>query len=213
MESEEDGYGETKWGKLLAVYAEIEDAKLWPHLRSPGIRLVPGDGPETAETARVMVVGEAPGAVENGSGRPFSGPSGRLLDELLAVAGLERNQCFITNVVKYHPLGNRTPGLGEAIVGRAPLRAEFRIITPILVVCVGAVAHKIVHPHGVDGSEALSKMQQGALTIMRNGAYATSIYHPAFGIRYPKARERIEEAWHKLGEEIAEIPSLATELI
>jgi uracil-DNA glycosylase len=209
LEAERD----TKWSRLLDVYSGIEDSGAWKHLRHPGIRLVQGDGQETAETARVLLVGEAPGAIENGTGRPFSGPSGGVLEELLAVAGLARSQCFITNVVKYRPEGNRTPSLGEAIAGRPGLRAEYKIIRPLLTVCIGAVSHKIIHPSGVNGSEALGKMRQGALTPMRGGGYCTSIYHPAFGMRYKAFQEKIELAWQLLGEEIASTPSLATELI
>jgi DNA polymerase len=202
-----------KWVRLLDVYGDIEDSKAWAHLRVPGIHLVPGDGPETAEEARVLVVGEAPGAVENGAGRPFVGASGRVLDELLGLAGLAREQCFITNVVKYRPPGNATPGLGDAITGRPFLRAEFKIIDPILTICIGAVAHKIIHPFGVAGTEALSKMDQGALTPMRNGSYVTSLYHPAFAMRFPRLQEPLEASWAQLGEEIASTPSLAQALI
>jgi uracil-DNA glycosylase family 4 len=212
-DEEEFNEPQTKWGRLLDVYASIEDEKPWKHLLQPGIRLVRGDGPETAETARVLVVGEAPGAVENGTGRPFAGPSGRVLDELLALAGLERSACFITNVVKYRPPGNATPGLGDAIGGRKYLRAEYRIIRPVLTICVGACAHKILHPRGVDGTEALSKMQQGALTQYRDGSYVTSVFHPAFAMRYKRAQEPLEAAWALIGEGIANTPSLATILI
>jgi DNA polymerase len=203
----------TKWSKLLDVYAHIEDKNLWPHLRQPGVRLVPGDGPESAETARVLVVGEAPGAVENGAGRPFAGPSGRVLDDLLGLAGLERGHCFITNVVKYRPPGNATPGLGDAITGRKPLRAEYKIIQPLLTICVGAVAHKIIHPSGIAGTEALSRMAQGELTSMRDGSYVTSFFHPAYAMRYKRAQEPLEAAWVTLGGMIAEVPSLAEALI
>src|SRR5919198_4400190 len=67
-------------------------------------RMVPGEGDPDAE---VMFVGEAPGRNEDEQGRPFVGRAGRLLDELLAEAGLQREQVFITNVVKARPPGNR----------------------------------------------------------------------------------------------------------
>lgn len=213
MEPEGFNGPQSKWARLLDVYAGIEDEKPWKHLLQPGIRLVPGDGPETAEEARVMVVGEAPGAVENGAGRPFAGVAGRVLDDLLALAGLERSQCFITNVVKYRLPGNATPGLGDAIGGRKYLRAEYRIIRPVLTVCIGASAHKILHPRGVDGTEALSKMEQGALTQYRDGSYVTSVFHPIFAMKYRRAQEPMEEAWSLIGEGIANTPSLATILI
>ena len=72
---------------------------------------VPGEGPAPA---RIMIVGEAPGASEDKQGRPFVGRAGRLLDELLAgVAGLQREDVFITNVLKARPPGNRDPKADE----------------------------------------------------------------------------------------------------
>ena len=72
--------------------------------------IVPGEGSHTAD---VLLVGEAPGASEDEQGRPFVGRSGKLLDELLAAAGLERGDVFITNVVKARPPGNRDPRADE----------------------------------------------------------------------------------------------------
>src|ERR1044072_2732154 len=71
--------------------------------------MVPGEGDPNAA---IMIVGEAPGASEDEQGRPFVGRSGKLLDELLAAAGLEREQVYITNVVKARPPGNRDPRAG-----------------------------------------------------------------------------------------------------
>src|SRR3954468_19962643 len=69
-------------------------------------RFVPGEG---SPDARIVIVGEAPGATEDREGRPFVGPAGRLLDELLAQAEIVRGDVFITNVVKARPPGNRDP--------------------------------------------------------------------------------------------------------
>jgi uracil-DNA glycosylase family 4 len=210
---DEDEFEQSKWAKLLDVYAGIEEERPWRHLLQPGIRLVPGDGPETAETARVLVVGEAPGAVENGAGRPFAGPSGRILDSLLEIAGLARSDCFVTNVVKYRPPGNATPGLGDAFGGRKYLRAEFKIIRPVLTIAIGVIAFKVIHPYGVAGTSSLSNLQQGALTPMRDGSYATGVFHPAFAMRFKRMQEPMEEAWARLGQEISDTPSLAQVLI
>src|SRR5690348_14056798 len=75
-------------------------------LQQSRIKAVPGEGPPDAE---VMFIGEAPGYHENVQGRPFVGPSGHFLDELLASIGLRRDQVFITNVVKCRPPNNRDP--------------------------------------------------------------------------------------------------------
>jgi uracil-DNA glycosylase family 4 len=196
---------DSKWSRLLDLYGEIDEDPRWDYLREPGIRLVPGDGPETAEAARIMVVGEAPGAVENGTGKPFVGPSGEALNELLGLAHLTRSQVFVTNVIKYRPAGNRTPSFGESVMARDVLRREWKIINPGLTIAVGAVAHKVLHPGGVDGTLALSRMVQGSLVSPKPGKYFTSIYHPAFGLRYPAVRDRIEAAWDLLGAEIQRV--------
>lgn len=212
-EHDAEEFEQGKWAKLLDVYAEVEADKPWPHFLQPGIRLVPGDGPATAEEARVLVIGEAPGATENGAGRPFVGRSGMVLDQLLAIAGLERSQCFITNVVKYRPPGNRTPGLGEAYGGRKYLRAEYRIIRPVLSICIGAAAFKVIHPYGVAGTSSLTNLDQGMLTPMRDGSYVTGVFHPAFAMRYKAMQEPMEESWSRLGQEISDTPSLSQALI
>jgi hypothetical protein len=112
----------SKWEHLLDVYDSIEEDASFDHLRRPGIRLVRGDGQHNAETARVMLVGEAPGAQENGAGRPFVGQSGMVLEGLLNRAGFWRENVFITNVVKYRPEGNRTPSLREQLDSTPYLR-------------------------------------------------------------------------------------------
>lgn len=202
----EEPFEQTNWAKLLDVYAEVDDEPKWGYLRQPGIRLVQGDGPESAETARVFICGEAPGAVENGAGKPFQGPSGRVIDQLLGLAGLEREQCFITNVLKYRPVGNRTPGYGEAWMGRDALRKEWAIIQPLLTIAVGATAHKLLNPADV----ALMNFPQGELWNYpgkTSGAppFVTSVFHPAFAMRNKRWQEPMEEAWEKIGDQIDQL--------
>lgn len=197
----------TKWNRLLDVYSEIEEDSYWDHLRQPGIRLVTGDGPDTAETARVMVIGEAPGATENGSGRPFCGASGRVLTDLLALAGLSRQQCFITNVVKYRPPGNRTPSISETYHGQSEIRREFGIIRPTLVIAVGRVAFDAVHPmRGICGLSAA--LRSGVVwpygKIGEPRRWVSGMLHPAYGLRNPKARPEMESHWEQLGAFILE---------
>src|SRR4051812_41625468 len=102
--------------------------------------MVPGEGDPDAE---VMIVGEAPGASEDKAGRPFVGRAGKLLDELLAEAGLEREQVFITNVVKARPPGNRDPRAAEVAHHMPWLEAQLALIRPRVVVPLGrhALAH------------------------------------------------------------------------
>ena len=186
-----------KWDDLLEIYAAMQEDAAWAHLRRPGINLVPGDGPESAETARVFVVGEAPGAHENGQRRPFVGASGHILNELLASVGLERRDCFVTNVVKYRPPGNRTPTGSEILQALDTLRDEWSVIDPVLTIAVGSPAQHALSqwnfPHGV-----LHPFSRG-----HPDRFVTSVYHPAFGLRRRQAQAWIEAEWRRLGEEIA----------
>jgi uracil-DNA glycosylase family 4 len=114
--------------------------------------IVPGEGSHTAD---VMLVGEAPGASEDAQGRPFVGRAGKLLDELLAEAGLVREDVFITNVVKARPPGNRDPKAGEVAHYLPWLEQQLALIQPTVVIPLGrhALAHfapgqKITEVHG-----------------------------------------------------------------
>jgi DNA polymerase len=116
------------------------------------ITIVPGEG---SHDAAVMLVGEAPGAQEDAQGRPFVGRSGALLDELLAAAGLERADVFITNVVKARPPGNRDPRPDEVAHHLPWLERQLELIEPAVVVTVGrhALGHfapgrKVTEVHG-----------------------------------------------------------------
>lgn len=182
-----------RWDELLEIYTEVEADSFWEHLRRPGINFVPGDGPETVETAAVMVVGEAPGAQENGARRPFVGPSGAVLDDLLEVVGLARKQVFVTNVLKYRPPGNRTPDGREIHRAKETLRREWSVIRPVLTIAVGSPAQSAL---------AQYRMPHGVLFKFGADSWVTSVYHPAFGLRQKKARRWIEEEWDLLDREL-----------
>lgn len=197
----------SKWTRLLDVYDEVESDPRWEHLRQPGIVLVRGDGPDSAETATVLVVGEAPGARENGAGKPFVGPSGAVLEQLMALAGLSRDATFVTNVVKYRPPGNRTPHQGEVIHGTETLRKEFMIIRPRLTLLIGRTAHDAMHPSR--GIWNLGTARHAGLCTYpaRDGQpyqYVMSMYHPAFGLRNRKMQPVMERDWEQLGDWLKE---------
>ena len=101
--------------------------------------MVPGEGDPDAD---VMVVGEAPGRHEDEQGRPFVGRAGRLLDELLAEAGLRRQDVFITNVFKARPPNNRDPRAAEVAHHMHWLQAQIELIRPRFVVTLGRHALK-----------------------------------------------------------------------
>ena len=144
-------------------------------------QLVPGEG---SATAAVVLVGEAPGASEDRTGRPFVGSAGRLLDRLLAEAGLRRDDVFITNVVKARPPGNRDPRADEVAHHLPWLEAQLAIIRPRLIVPLGrhALRHfapdaKITEVHGH--------------VLERNGRTLFAMYHPAAALHAQNLRETL----------------------
>jgi DNA polymerase len=145
------------------------------------LNFVPGEGPADA---RVMVVGEAPGRFEDESGRPFVGRAGALLDELLAEAGLRRDEVYITNVVKARPPGNRDPTRAEVEHWMPVLEEELALVAPGVVVPLGrhALAHfapgaKIGDVHG--------------RAVVEGGRTLYPLYHPAAALRSTKLRETL----------------------
>jgi uracil-DNA glycosylase len=144
-------------------------------------RIVPGEGSPTAE---IVLVGEAPGRMEDELGRPFVGRSGQLLDELLAAAGLDRADVFITNVVKARPPGNRDPKADEVAHHRPWLERQLALIRPELVIPVGrhALAHfapgrKVTEVHGQ--------------LLAVDGLRLVPWLHPAAALRSPGLRETL----------------------
>jgi uracil-DNA glycosylase family 4 len=204
-----------KLRRLDAIYDEIEADPFWDYLRLPGIRLVRGDGPLDA---KIMIVGEAPGAVENGAGKPFMGVSGRLLDQLIdMMAGRQgfRSRCFLTNVVKYRPAGNSTPNIAAVLHAQEGLRKEWALVRPRLTIAVGATAHSAIHPQG--GAMSLSQARSASgpwrYRNVRDDSperYCISIYHPAYALhtKDPKQRHKImnliERDWDSLGDWLRE---------
>lgn len=101
---------------------------------------VPGDG---RKSAKVMVIGEAPGRDEDRSGHPFVGASGRFLNHVLEGTEIDREELFITNIVKCRPPGNRTPRKGEVdTCTENYLFEQIRLVNPKLIVLLGSVAVK-----------------------------------------------------------------------
>ena len=150
--------------------------------------MVPGEG---SSTAAVMFVGEAPGATEDREGRPFCGRAGRLLDEVLAEAGLERDSVYITNVVKARPPGNRDPRAAEVAHWMPWLEAELALVRPRLVVPLGrhALAHftdgvKISDVHGTE--------------IVERGRTLFPMFHPAAALRGTAMRAAMLEDARRL---------------
>jgi uracil-DNA glycosylase family 4 len=140
---------------------------------------------EGALDARLTIVGEAPGQQEVEAGRPFVGRAGRLLDQLLEAAGIDRSGIYVTNTVKVRlttekggRLKNRPPRVGEIRAGLEVLLPELRLVTPSVLVLLGNVPAKAL----IDRSFAMGS-DRGVWSETVLGAPAIATYHPAYLIR------------------------------
>jgi len=149
-----------------------------PELAATRQHVVVGDVP-AAGRPRLVLVGEAPGATEDETGRPFVGRSGALLDELLTAAGLDRGSAAVLNVVKCRPPGNRTPRAAEVSRCSGWLRRQLELLDPPAVVALGLSAAKwFLGPRTV-----LARAREaGPHPWEGRGLHVT--YHPSAAIRF-----------------------------
>lgn len=126
--------------KLEALHNKIRVCTLCD-LSLSRTKAVPGEGPSPAE---IMLIGEAPGAEEDKTGRPFVGRAGRLLTKALAEAGIDRSEVFITSVVKCRPPKNRKPKKLEIDACHPYLQAQMELVNPRIVCLMGNVAASTV---------------------------------------------------------------------
>ena len=166
--------------------------------RDTRFRVVFGEGDVHA---RVMLVGQGPGIVEEQTGRPFAGPSGRLLDQALAEVGLERNRLWLTNVIKCRAVKSekgrvvdRAPSAAELKACRRWLDGEINIIQPAIIVCIGVPAAKAL----IDKKFKLSE-DHGQLREAPDGTLRTAVFHPAYVLRLRGVdQQAYEQTWQAL---------------
>src|SRR3982750_1360927 len=120
--------------KLASIAQKIIDDNVTPELRQDATQLVFGDGNIDAE---IVFVGEAPGKNEDLQGKPFVGAAGKFLNEMLEAVGLEREDVYITNIVKYRPPANRDPYPEEKKAFLPYLQAQLEVIQPTVLVTLG----------------------------------------------------------------------------
>ncbi|MBS1261350.1 MAG: Type-4 uracil-DNA glycosylase [Calditrichaeota bacterium] len=138
--------------------------------------------------SRLMIVGEAPGRIEDETGLPFQGRSGAVLDETLREHGLARGRFFITASVKCRPPRNRTPRADELRTCRELwLERQIELIDPAVIVLLGQTAVKQV----LGRSQRMSELHGRALRW--RGRIALPGYHPAAALRFPGVRARFRE--------------------
>jgi DNA polymerase len=153
-------------------------------------RIVFGVG---AADARLMLVGEAPGADEDRQGEPFVGRAGKLLDAWLAQVGLRRSDVYIANVLKCRPPNNRDPSPVETAKCSPFLRAQIRAVHPRVIVALGAHAARLL-----SGREASVGALRSAQLVYRDAERGDleipmlATYHPAFVLRAAGASRSAE---------------------
>lgn len=134
--------------------------------------------------AALMLIGEGPGEVEDQNGRPFVGPAGQKLDEVLASVGIMREEVYITNVVKCRPPGNREP-LSEEMERCYPyLEAQIALINPQIILSLGNVPTRVL----LDTNAGIT-MLRGQFKRWRGDIEIFPIFHPSYLLRY-QSREK-----------------------
>jgi uracil-DNA glycosylase family 4 len=151
------------------IAAEVRVCSLCPLARGR-TNAVPGVG---APGARIMFIGEGPGEQEDLQGKPFVGPAGKLLDQLLRRVGLSREEVFITNIVKCRPPGNREPMPDEVAACKPYLDGQIAAIWPSVICLLGRPAVATV----LAVSQAMNKIHGQILE--RDGVKYVPLYHPA----------------------------------
>jgi uracil-DNA glycosylase family protein len=182
--------GAEKWvpdkGGLRGLQAALPDCRgcdLWEYAD----QVVPGDGPARA---RLMLVGEQPGDVEDKQGTVFVGPAGRLLDKALAAAGIDRADVYLTNAVKHFRFEERgkrrihkTPAVSHIVACNPWLTRELAVVKPSLVVVLGSVAARALLGTGFKVTQ-----HRGERVELPDGTAAVPTVHPSSVVRSEEYR-------------------------
>ncbi len=178
-------------GSLEKIAADVRGCPLCKLARTRK-NAVPGEG---QTSAKIMFIGEAPGRSEDEKGKPFVGAAGRILDDLLKKAGIERSQEFITNIVKCRPPNNRVPEEDELIACRPYLDRQIALIKPKVICILGRTAYSSI----LGGSSITAN--RGKI-VERSGQKYFSTFHPAAVIYNKNLLSTLEADLKKLAAEI-----------
>ena len=179
--------------ELAQIAAEINVCTLCK-LHKTATHAVPGEGPANA---RIMFIGEAPGFNEDRQGRPFVGAAGQFLNELLGLAGLQRSDVFIGNIVKHRPPNNRDPEADELAACMPYLDRQIAAINPRVIVTLGRFSMSKWFPN-----ERISRIHGQPRWL--EGLMFVPMLHPAAALHQPQNRPLIEDDFRRLPEFLAE---------
>jgi DNA polymerase len=173
--------------RLQEIRQEISTCQLC-QLAKGRLNAVPGEGPSKVD---IMFIGEAPGFHENRQGKPFVGQAGQFLDELLQAAGVNRDQVYITNVVKCRPPNNRDPLPEELKACQRYLDEQIALLDPQVIVTLGRISMAKFITGG-----RISAIH-GRTHNVGNRKVVT-MYHPAAALHQPNLRQTLIEDFARL---------------
>ena len=135
--------------------------------------------------AKIMLIGEAPGAEEDAKGEPFVGPAGQLLNKIIEASQLKRDELYICNILRCRPPGNRNPLPQEASNCREFLDAQIHIVKPEYIICLGTVAAQNL----LNRKEPVGKLREQLFDY--RGIKVMCTYHPSYLLRNPAAKKQV----------------------
>ena len=155
-----------------------------------------GVGPKMAD---VMFIGEGPGEQEDLQGEPFVGPAGKLLDDMLSIIDLSRDNCYIANIVKCRPPRNRDPLETEQDACIGYLRNQVALIQPKIIVCLGRIAAKrLINPD-------FRITREHGTWVKKGNVWMSAIYHPSALLRDLTKRPETFDDLLRLRDKITEV--------
>ncbi len=187
--------------KIAEEVHNLQESPLYDYRTENNYSMVFGEGDVEA---RIIFIGEAPGKKEAESGRPFVGAAGRMLDELLASIGLERQSVYITNVVKDRPPENRDPRPEEIELYRPFLLRQIEIIQPRVIATLGRFAMDFILDQfdlpekgqkigDLHGKRLEAQLPYGQIAVV-------PLYHPAVALYNRSRKEVLREDFQILGQ-------------
>ncbi len=169
---------------LEGIAASVAGCRLCQELAETRTQTVFGVGDPDA---KILFVGEAPGADEDRLGEPFVGRAGKLLNQIIEACGIRREEIYICNILKCRPPGNRNPSPEEAGNCRQFLDGQIASVQPEYIVCWGSVAAKNL----LDSTETIGRMRRQFFEY--GGAKVLCTYHPSYLLRNPSAKKDVWE--------------------
>ena len=161
-------------------------------LKQHAIQTVFADG---SPSAKIMLIGEAPGVEEDKLGKPFVGRAGQLLNKMLAAIKLNRNSVYITNVIPWRPPNNRQPSSEEILQCLPLIQRHIEIVKPSMLILLGGTATKAIlaTTHGI--TKLRGAWHAYNSPRLENSIPTRAIFHPAFLLRSPAQKK---ETWEDL---------------